>query len=40
MQFGAERLGLRTAAAEAGEHNEEILGPLEGGAPPQSAAKR
>lgn len=34
MQFGDERLGLRLDLPEPGEHNDEILGPL------QSAAKR
>jgi crotonobetainyl-CoA:carnitine CoA-transferase CaiB-like acyl-CoA transferase len=32
MQFGEERLGLRTPLPKPGEHNEEILGPLRAGA--------
>jgi hypothetical protein len=29
MQFGDERLGLRLPLPKPGEHNEEILGPLD-----------
>jgi crotonobetainyl-CoA:carnitine CoA-transferase CaiB-like acyl-CoA transferase len=37
MQFGSERLALRTPLPRPGEHNQEILGPL-GVKVPQTAA--